>query len=115
MRLNQDKREHLLTIITQDDVIDWQKYADLAGLYVPNYDNYDDLQSESTVDSSAWKDPTPQRYIRDMMEQKLATTEEIFYDTIKIVIKQAIKYIEHLYYRQNKEIDKKDRRHSIKF
>ena len=105
--LNQEKREHLLTIITQDDVINWEKYADLAGLYIPQYEDYDDTQSETMADSSAWIDPTPPRYIRDTTEQKLATTEEIFYDTIKIVIKPAIKYIEKLYYRQNKDIDRK--------
>ena len=76
-------------------------------MYVPKYEDYDDTQSETTADSSQWKDPTPQRYIRDTTEQKLATTEEIFYDKIKIVIKPAIKYIEKLYYRQNKDIDKK--------
>ena len=105
--LNQEKREHLLQIITQDDVINWEKYADLAGLFIPQYEDYSDTQSETTADSSArWKDPTPPRYTRDMMEQKLATTEELFHDTIKIIIKPALKYIEELYYRQNKAIDK---------
>ena len=104
--LNQEKREYSLTRITQDDVIDWEKYADLAGFYIPQCEDYDDTQSETTSDSSVWNDPTPPKYISDTMEQKLATMKEIFYDAIKIVIKPALKHIEELCYRQNKDIDK---------
>lgn len=108
LTLNHDKRKQLKTMVTHDEFIDWEKYAKIAGLCVPKEEDYGDKEPESSQDSSIWQDPTNPRYKIDMTDQELVTKEEMFYDTINIVIKPAIKYIEELIYnRQNKVIDKK--------
>lgn len=87
--------------------IDWKKYAIIAEIYIPKEEDFKDAESESSYDSKNWQPPVNHRYENYKTHQKLLTTQEIFHDTIKLVIRPAIKYIEGLYFNKNKVIDTK--------
>ena len=101
LTLNHDKHEQLKTTMTHDEFIDWEMCAEIAGLHVPKEEDCDDEEPKSSQDSSIWQDPTNPRCKIDM------TKQEMFCDTIDIVIKPAIEHVEESHHRQNEVIDKK--------
>ena len=94
--------------------INWEMYAKLSGVYIPDWDNYDEIETETSSseeeDSLLYRDPfyNP-RYNADCMKQELRTMEWFVEDMVSMIVLKVGSFMKKLYYEKGEDTDKKDK------